>query len=77
VAEGFRLHPLAAEDIREIWKFIAKDSPPAAWRVREDMLNAIRSLVPFPHQGHKRPDLTSRPLRFTVVHQYLIAYAPD
>jgi plasmid stabilization system protein ParE len=77
VAEGFRLHPLAAEDIREIWKFIAKDSPPAARRVREDMLNAIRSLVPFPHQGHKRPDLTSRPLRFTVVHQYLIAYAPD
>ena len=77
MAEGFRLHPLAAEDIREIWKFIAKDSPPAARRVREDMLNAIRSLVPFPHQGHKRPDLTSRPLRFTVVHQYLIAYAPD
>jgi plasmid stabilization system protein ParE len=27
--------------------------------------------------GHKRPDLTSRPLRFTVVREYLIAYAPD
>jgi plasmid stabilization system protein ParE len=77
VAEGFRLHPLAAQDIREIWKFIAKDSPQAARRVREDMLNAIRGIVPFPHQGHKRPDLTSRPLLFIVVHEYLIAYAPD
>jgi plasmid stabilization system protein ParE len=27
--------------------------------------------------GHKRPDLTSRPLRFTVVREYLIAYAPE
>jgi plasmid stabilization system protein ParE len=41
------------------------------------MLAAIRGLVRFPHQGHKRPDLTSRPLRFTVVREYLIAYAPD
>lgn len=41
------------------------------------MLDAIRALVPFPHRGHKRPDLTSRPLRFIVIRQYLIAYAPD
>jgi hypothetical protein len=27
--------------------------------------------------GNRRPDLTSHPLRFTVVHEYLIAYAPD
>jgi len=45
--------------------------------VRENILNAIRGLVPFPHQGHKRPDLTSRPLRFTLAREYLIAYAPD
>jgi plasmid stabilization system protein ParE len=34
-------------------------------------------LVPFPNLGHKRPDLTTRPLRFTVVREYLIAYAPE
>jgi plasmid stabilization system protein ParE len=34
-------------------------------------------LVSFPNQGHRRPDLTSRPLRFTVVREYLIAYALD
>ena len=33
--------------------------------------------VHFPDQGHRRPDLTSRPLRFTFVHEYLIAYAPE
>lgn len=42
-----------------------------------EILSAIRALVPFPGQGHKRPDLTSRPLRFILVHEYLIAYAPD
>lgn len=31
----------------------------------------------FPRQGHKRADLTSRPLRFLLVREYLIAYAPD
>jgi toxin ParE1/3/4 len=75
--QGFDLHPLAAQDITDIWEFVAADDPLAARRVREEILNAIRRLVPFPHQGHKRPDLTSRPLRFTLVREYLIAYAPD
>jgi plasmid stabilization system protein ParE len=76
-APGFELHPLAARDITEIWEFIVADSVAAARRVREDVLAAIRALVPFPHQGHRRPDLTSRPLRFKRVRDYLIAYAPD
>jgi plasmid stabilization system protein ParE len=77
LGRGFNLHPLAAQDITDIWKYIADDSPEAARRVRGDLLAAIRALVPFPYQGHTRPDLTSRPLRFIVVHQYLIAYAPE
>jgi plasmid stabilization system protein ParE len=75
--QGFDLHPGAAQDITDIWEFIAEDTPLAAQRVREDLLDAIRKLVPFPHQGHKRPDLTSRPLRFHTIRDYLIAYAPD
>jgi len=74
--QGFDLHPLAAQDITDIWTYIADDSPKAARRVREEILAAIRALVPFPSMGHKRPDLTSRPLRFAVVRDYLIAYAP-
>jgi plasmid stabilization system protein ParE len=74
---GFKLHPDAASDITSIWEFIAKDNLLAAKRVREDILDAIRRLVPFPHQGHQRRDLTSRPVRFQTVRNYLIAYAPD
>ena len=74
---GFALHPAAAQDITEIWEFIAADSPVAAGNFREEILEAVRSLVKFPHSGHTRPDLTSRPLRFQVVRDYLIAYAPN
>jgi plasmid stabilization system protein ParE len=75
--QGFALHPGAAQDITEIWEFIARDSPLSAKRVREEILDAFRKLVAFPHQGHSRRDLTSRPLRFQIVRDYLIAYAPD
>jgi len=40
---GFALHPLAAQDITEIWEYIAEGSPLAARRVREEILNAIRA----------------------------------
>jgi plasmid stabilization system protein ParE len=75
--QGFELHPGAAQDITEIWEFIAEESPLAAGRVREETLETIRKLVPFSHQGHMRPDLTSQPLRFQIARDYLIAYAPD
>jgi plasmid stabilization system protein ParE len=74
---GFDLHPGAAQDITEIWEFIAEDNPLAARRVRGDILDAVRKLLAFPHQGHKRPDLTSRPLRFQTVRDYLVVYAPE
>ena len=31
----------------------------------------------LPYAGHTRPDLSSRPLRFQTVRDYVIAYAPD
>ena len=74
---GYDFHPEAAIDIDEIWDFIAEDSLEAADKVIASILASIDALVSFPNQGHKRPDLTSRPLRFTVVSEYLIAYAPD
>jgi plasmid stabilization system protein ParE len=74
---GFALHPLAAQDITGIWEYIAEDNPRAARRVREEIHSAIRDLVPVPRRGHRRADLTSRPMRFILVGEYLIAYAPD
>src|ERR1700679_1388772 len=70
---GFGLPPLAAQDITDIWEYIAKDNSLAARRVREELLNAIRSVLPFPHSGYRRPNLTSRPLRFKLVREYVIA----
>lgn len=47
VSRGFSLHPLAARDITDIWTYIADDSPQAARRIRKELLDAIRALVPF------------------------------
>jgi len=74
---GYEFHPEAAIDLDEIWEFIAADNLDAADGVITDILSAIDVLVPFPHQGYRRSDLTSRPLRFTQAGGYLIAYAPD
>jgi plasmid stabilization system protein ParE len=74
---GYDFHPEAALDLDEIWEFIAGDNLDAADRAIADVLVALDKVAAFPNQGHKRTDLTSRPLRFTVVRDYLIAYAPD
>jgi toxin ParE1/3/4 len=76
-SSGFALHPEAFADLDNIRDYIAQENPDAADRVMEEIFEVIRGLVPFPYQGHQRPDLTSRPLRFTLVREYLIAYAPD
>lgn len=75
--QGFEFHPGAAQDITEIWQFIGHDNLAAATTFRDEILEAIRNLVAFPHQGHARSDLTSRPLRFQTIRDFLIAYAPD
>jgi plasmid stabilization system protein ParE len=74
---GYALHPEARFDLDEIWEYIASDNVTAADRVIADIHQALDGLAPFPHQGHRRPDITSRPLRFAIVRDYLIAYAPD
>ncbi len=74
---GFVLHPDALTDLTEIWEYIAADNPDAADRVLEDIQEGIRALVAFPQLGHQRSDLTSRPLRFHPIRNFLVAYAPD
>jgi plasmid stabilization system protein ParE len=74
---GFVLHPGAYTDLDEIWEYIAADNLVAADRVLDEIRQMLRSLVAFPHQGHSRPDLTARPLRFQSVRDYVIPYAAD
>lgn len=75
--KGYVLHPEAYEDIDEIRFYLAADGPDSADRFVVEIFNAIESLLSFPHQGHRRTDLTYRPIRFIRVRDYLIAYAPD
>jgi plasmid stabilization system protein ParE/predicted transcriptional regulator len=46
-------------------------------RVLADIHSTLTTLAGSPQIGHRRPDLTTRPLRFHVVREYLIAYAPE
>jgi toxin ParE1/3/4 len=74
---GYDFHPEAVLDLDEIWEFIAGDNLGAADGLIAEILATLDGLASFPKQGHKRSDLTTRPLRFTLVREYLIAYAPD
>ena len=74
---GYALHPEAFIDLDDIREHIAEDNPDAADRVMTEIFDGIRGLVAFPNQGYQRPNLTSRPLRFKLVREYVVAYAPE
>lgn len=74
---GYALHEEAVVDLEEIGAYISTGNVDAAKRVAGEIFDAIHMLSQFPHLGHERPDLTNRPLRFFVVREYLVAYAPE
>ena len=74
---GFALHPEAFADLDDLADYIAAHNVDAAHRVIDEIFDTFNRLVEFPNSGHRRPDLTSRPLRFFRVRDYLIAYAAD
>ena len=74
---GYVFHPEAFADLAEHWEYAAEHNIDAADRVIADVFEALSALVSFPHMGHRRPDLTARPLRFHRVRDLLIVYAPD
>ena len=74
---GFVLAPLAAQDLDDIWEFIAQDNLDAADRIIEDIYEAIHNLVRMPFMGHVREDLADRSHRFWPVRSFLIVYHPD
>lgn len=74
---GYDFHPEVESDLAAIWDYTALYNPAAADRLIDAIEATIERLVLFPHMGHRRPDLTGRPLRFANTGNYLIAYAPD
>ena len=73
----FALHPEAFADLDEIREYIAYDNADAADRLLDEFFAEFRLLAQFPHVGHRRPELSSSPIRFRVLGEYVIAYAPD
>jgi plasmid stabilization system protein ParE len=73
----YRFHPDAFAELNDIWEFIATDSVGAADRILDEIQSAISMLIRNPLAGHVRPDLSSRTVRFWLVHSYLIAYIPE
>jgi len=51
---GYDFHPEARLDVDEIWEFIGVDNLIAADRLIAEIFDAVRALVPFPHQGRGR-----------------------
>ncbi len=74
---NFVLHPAAEEELGHIIEFIARDSLSVASRVLQEFKETFANLSHNPEMGHRRPELTSRPLRFWIMYRYLIAYDPE
>jgi antitoxin ParD1/3/4/toxin ParE1/3/4 len=72
----FRLSPQAARDINDLLDYIARESPHAARQVRQALRAACRRLAEHPGMGHRREDLTDKPVRFFPVYSFLIIYDP-
>lgn len=75
----FALTRLARADIFHIWRFIAEENEEAAISVEHAIHDACEFLAAGSLRGHRRPDLTSRSLRFwtlTRYPNYMIVYKP-
>lgn len=72
----FKLSPQAALDLRQIWAYIASDSVKAARRIRLQMFDACQKIAENPRIGHRREDLTDKPVLFWPAGLYLIVYNP-
>lgn len=69
--KSYALHPEVYCDLDDIYNYIESFNFVAADRVLDEFLVVFDSLARFPHQGHFRSDLTSKPLRFKVIRSYL------
>jgi antitoxin ParD1/3/4 len=71
----FFVTPSAEADMFEIWAYIAKDSVEAADQIEAELLASCRKLASHPELGHRRNDLTERPVHFYNVRgTYLIVF---
>ena len=72
---GYRLSPLALDDLDAIDAYVSAHSPRAAKTLLNTLFKAFGRLAEQPGLGHTRTDLTALPVRFlTVAGRYTIVY---
>jgi toxin ParE1/3/4 len=69
----YSVAPAARSDLREIWKYIARDNEDAATRMRGSYEEAFLMLAHRPHLGQTCEELRAG-LRFFCVGNYVIYY---
>src|SRR5207247_3395846 len=73
----YELEPEAQNDVFEIWSHIALDSVDLADRIEGEFHELFASLGRMPRKGHRRRDLTKRPVLFCSLYSFVVAYQPD
>ena len=68
---------LAERELVEIWDYIAAENKTAADKLMERFFDAFEKLGEMPEMGHRREDLTSRPVRFWSIDRYMVIYKPE
>jgi plasmid stabilization system protein ParE len=75
VTSRFVIAPAAEQDILGIGAYIEADNPAAARKLVAEIYDCFPRLAARPAMGHRRPDLTSLPVRFwTLRGRYMIVY---
>lgn len=75
--DPFQLADEAIFDIDAIWLYLLeKAGLDAADRVVTELFKGFYRLAVSPNRGHRRPDLTNRPVLFYRTFSYLIIYMP-
>lgn len=69
-----RWHPRAIEDIEDIKRFLAQDSPPYAYAVAAALLAVIKSSAQQPMLGRAVPEIGNPEIRERIYRQYRIIY---
>jgi plasmid stabilization system protein ParE len=68
------LKPQARLDLLQIWNGLAEESMDAAARFNIQVDADLEKLRQFPGLGHRRPELTSKPIRFWTVFSWFVLY---
>jgi antitoxin ParD1/3/4/toxin ParE1/3/4 len=72
---AFLLSPEADGDVWNIWRYLAEETGVSvANRIEAELFRAFEMLAQTPGIGHRRTDLTSHPVFFFAVYQYMVVY---